>query len=63
MKVFLCALMLSASATVAAGVIYCPAGFYCNDIYEECMSADNGVTPHGCKMMRDRCYMDACGAN
>ena len=62
LKVFLFALAITASATAAA-TIYCPAGFYCNDIYDECMSADNGVTPHGCALMRDRCYADACTAN
>lgn len=58
MKVFLFALAVSASATASA-VVYCPAGFYCNEIYNQCM-AEGTLSPYGCKLERDRCYEDAC---
>jgi len=59
MKVFLFALAVSASATAYAQVVYCPAGFYCNEIYDECMQTGR-LTPLGCKLERDNCYADAC---
>lgn len=62
LNVFIFSIAITVSATAAAGVIYCPAGFYCNEIYDECIT--NGVvTEHGCAMMRDRCYQDACGSS
>ena len=62
LNVLIFGIAIAASAGAAAGVIYCPAGFYCNEIYEQCL-ANGVVTEHGCAMMRDRCYADACRAS
>lgn len=51
--------LLLVMAGVASATIYCPGGFYCNAIYDQCI-ADGEMSSHGCWMQRERCYQDAC---
>lgn len=44
---------------VASATIYCPAGFYCNKLYDRCIERGE-MTEYGCWLQRERCYQDAC---
>jgi hypothetical protein len=49
--------LVSATGNVAAG--NCPAGFYCVDLYNECMASGQHLEAY-CRAIRDDCIADAC---
>lgn len=48
--------LVSAAGTVAAN---CPAGFYCQDLYRECVASGQHLDAY-CRAIRDDCIADAC---
>ncbi|HZX77148.1 hypothetical protein [Lysobacter sp.] len=48
--------LVSAAGAVAAN---CPAGFYCVDLYNDCMSSGQHLEAY-CRAIRDDCIADAC---